>query len=135
MVQLALGLTVPVCRHAAGVEDCYVYNLTASRMALVARVIVRVSQKLCMLCSDLHAGTRLVVSASNSVHYVYSLTAPGAAPVARLTGHVTGSFYIRTAFSPEGDHVLSGSSNGAACIWPVCLCDRTRRPRILMNRL
>ena len=57
-----------------------------------------------------------MVSASNSVHYVYSLTAPGAAPLARLTGHTTGSFYIKTAFSPDGDHVLSGSSDGCPCI-------------------
>ena len=59
------------------------------------------------------------MSASNSVHYLYNVAAPHAGPQACLTGHTTDSFYIKTAFSPTGDHVLSGSSDGHACIWPV----------------
>ena len=65
------------------------------------------------------AGTKLLVSASNSVHYLYNVAAPHAGPQACFTGHTTDSFYIKTAFSPDGDHVLSGSSDGHACIWPV----------------
>ena len=63
------------------------------------------------------------MSASNSVHYLYNVAAPHAGPQACLTGHATDSFYIKTAFSPTGDHVLSGSSDGHACIWPVCSPD------------
>ena len=65
------------------------------------------------------AGTKLLVSASNSVHYLYNVAAPHAGPQACFTGHTTDSFYVKTAFSPDGDHVLSGSSDGHACIWPV----------------
>lgn len=65
------------------------------------------------------AGSRLLVSASNSVHYLFSTISPWTGPIAKFTGHIMGSFYIKTAFSPDGSHIASGSSDNDACIWAV----------------
>ncbi|KAK9798193.1 hypothetical protein WJX73_002428 [Symbiochloris irregularis] len=65
------------------------------------------------------SGSRLLVSASNSVHYMHDTTRPWAGALAAYTGHIQGSFYIKTAFAPDGQHFASGSSNGSACIWAV----------------
>lgn len=63
------------------------------------------------------------MSASNSVHYMHDTTRPWAGPLAAYTGHIQGSFYIKTAFAPDGQHFASGSSNGSACIWAVSNCN------------
>ncbi len=67
----------------------------------------------------LHAGSRLVVSSHNHVHYMFDALRPHLPPLARFTGHRANSFYVRAAFSPDGDHLLSGSTDGNAYIWQV----------------
>ncbi len=46
--------------------------------------------------------------------------------MARYRGHVhsseNGKFYVRTALSPDDRFLLSGSSDGHAYIWEVCVC-------------
>ncbi len=66
-----------------------------------------------------YAGTRLLVSCSNSRHYLLNATQPHMQPLASFSGHVNGSFYIRACFSGDGTHILSGSSDHKAFIWEV----------------
>ena len=69
----------------------------------------------------LRAGSRLLASCSNGRHYLLNALRPAAQPLAAFSGHVNGSFYIRACFSPDGAHVLSGSSDHKAYIWEVAL--------------
>ena len=82
-----------------------------------------------LMSSCVGAGLQLLVSASNSAHYLYNAGTPQAGPQACFTGHRTGSFFVRTAFSPEGDHVLSGCTDGQPCIWPVSLSGSEQQGR------
>ncbi len=64
-------------------------------------------------------GSRLLVSATNNKHQLFSTLQPEAPPSATFEGHIAGSFYVRACFSDDGRHILSGSSNNAAYIWEV----------------
>ncbi|KAL0019055.1 hypothetical protein WJX79_000368 [Trebouxia sp. C0005] len=64
-------------------------------------------------------GSRLLVSVGNSVHYLYDTLRPLIGPTAAFTGHVMSSFFIKACFSPDGSHILSGSSDKNAYIWQV----------------
>jgi len=66
---------------------------------------------------DACAGSRLLVSVGNSVHYLYDTLRPLIGPTAAFTGHVMSSFFIKACFSPDGTHILSGSSDKNAYIW------------------
>ena len=77
--------------------------------------------------SGLCAGSRLRASCSNGRHYLLNALRPATQPVAAFSGHVNGSFYIRACFSPDGRHVLSGSSDHKAYIWEVGLPPFFRR--------
>lgn len=93
------------------------YSCSAS---LTSRATVTAGHRQAVLsCRVGPAGSRLLVSASNSVHYLFDTLVPWQGPLAQFTGHVMGSFYIKTAFSGDGTHILSGSSDAAACIWAV----------------
>ncbi len=50
---------------------------------------------------------------------MYDALRPDSQPVASFWGHMNGSFYIRACFSPDGGHILSGSSDHKAYIWAV----------------
>ena len=70
-------------------------------------------------------GTRLLVSATNNQHQLFSTLHPEQPPSAVFEGHIAGSFYVRACFSGCGRHILSGSSDAAAYIWearaaPLC---------------
>jgi denticleless len=65
------------------------------------------------------SGDVLLVSCIDSCHYLYRLTDLDRPPSTCLQGHVTNSFCIRSCFSPDGRHVLSGSSDRSAYIWDV----------------
>ncbi|KAK9846359.1 hypothetical protein WJX81_002384 [Elliptochloris bilobata] len=64
-------------------------------------------------------GGRLLVSATNNTHQLFSTLAPEQPPSAVFKGHIAGSFYVRACFSNSGRHILSGSSDAAAYIWEV----------------
>ena len=68
------------------------------------------------------SGSRLLVSVGNSVHYMYDTLRPNIGPTAAFTGHATSSFFIKACFSPDGAHILSGSSDKNAYIWQVGIC-------------
>ena len=65
------------------------------------------------------AGSRLLVSVASNTHYLYDALRPHLPPAARYTGHEASSFYIKAAFSPDGSHFVSGSSDKNAYIWAV----------------
>lgn len=44
---------------------------------------------------------------------------PELPPVAQFRGHSVKSFYVRADFSPDGTHIVSGSSDRNAYIWQV----------------
>lgn len=62
------------------------------------------------------------MSVGNSVHYMYDTLRPNIGPTAAFTGHATSSFFIKACFSPDGAHILSGSSDKNAYIWQVGIC-------------
>lgn len=57
------------------------------------------------------------------MHYLYDVLRPHLPPVAEYSGHSAASFYIRAAFSPDGSHFISGSSENKAYIWQVAAVD------------
>ena len=65
------------------------------------------------------------MSVSNHTHYLYDVLRPQQPPLAQFGGHSFRSFYIKAAFSPDGEHILSGSSDRYGYIWsvsPCCTC-------------
>ena len=59
------------------------------------------------------------MSVGNSVLYLYDTLRPDVGPTAAFTGQATSSFFIKACFSPDGTHILSGSSDKNAYIWQV----------------
>ncbi|KAK9820123.1 hypothetical protein WJX72_006352 [[Myrmecia] bisecta] len=70
------------------------------------------------LAQDPH-GSGLIVSVSNHTHYMYDGLRPELPASRMFQGHSSGSFYIKTAFSPDGTHIVSGSSDRNVHIWQV----------------
>ena len=64
-------------------------------------------------------GSKLAVSAYNHKVYLYDSLRPELGPMQTFAGHQNASFYIKVAFSPDGTHVLSGSSDNKGYIWQV----------------
>lgn len=52
---------------------------------------------------------------------MYDTQRPQIGPTAAYAGHVMSSFFIKACFSPDGEHILSGSSDKNAYIWQVGL--------------
>lgn len=67
------------------------------------------------------ARTRLYASCMDGVIYCHRVGGAdeGGAPERRYAGHESGSFYIKATLSPDGDYLLSGSSDRAAYLWAV----------------
>lgn len=66
-----------------------------------------------------YAGTRLLVSSHKSVHFLYDAQRPHLPPLAEYRCRSAASFYVRAAFSPDGTHFITGSSENNAYIWQV----------------
>lgn len=64
-------------------------------------------------------GDRLLVSCLDSQHHLVSLSRLREGPLATWCAPSASkaSFYMRSAFSPCGDYVLSGSRDCGAHIW------------------
>ena len=52
-------------------------------------------------------------------HLLYDVMHPELPPVAEFRGHQVKTFYVRADFSPDGTHIVSGSSDRSAYIWQV----------------
>jgi WD40 repeat protein len=98
---------------SAGNGVHYLYNTLSLLISPVVAFLTHVNSKMCVVC----AGSRLLVSVGNSVHYMYDTLRPLIGPTAAFTGHVMSSFFIKACFSPDGTHILSGSSDKNAYIW------------------
>lgn len=86
---------------------------------------LQVGAGLAGLRTGARAGTRLLVSATNHTHQLFSALHPEQPPAAVFEGHIAGSFYVRACFSGDGRHILSGSSDSRGYIWEA----RPRPPR------
>ena len=65
------------------------------------------------------SGSKLAVTSYNDTIYLYDCMRPECEPVQMFKGHDVSSFYIKLTFSPDGSHILSGSSDSNAYIWQV----------------
>eukprot|EP00475_Leptophrys_vorax_P018435 TRINITY_DN25224_c0_g1_i1.p1 TRINITY_DN25224_c0_g1~~TRINITY_DN25224_c0_g1_i1.p1 ORF type:complete len:497 (+),score=90.21 TRINITY_DN25224_c0_g1_i1:32-1492(+) len=79
-------------------------------------------------CSRIHGihslditsdASRVLVGARNSKVYVYESANLLEGEFMTLTGHTSRTFYVRSKFTPEGTHVISGSSDYRMYLWQV----------------
>ncbi|CAL9050312.1 unnamed protein product [Musa banksii] len=70
------------------------------------------------LSQDSH-GASLVASCMDSRIYLYEVLQPDKGPVKVFSGSKIESFFVKSAISPDGAHILGGSSDGNAYIWQV----------------
>ncbi|KAG7559001.1 WD40 repeat [Arabidopsis thaliana x Arabidopsis arenosa] len=65
------------------------------------------------------SGTFLTASCKDNRIYLYNTLRLDKGPVQSFSGCRIDSFFVRTMISPDGEYVLSGSSDGNAYIWQV----------------
>ncbi|KAL2609907.1 hypothetical protein R1flu_028480 [Riccia fluitans] len=75
-------------------------------------------------------GTRLIATSVDSKIYMYDVMALAKGELKTFTGHTMGSFYIKASFSPDGTHILGGSTDHNAYLWKV---DRPEDPPVLLR--
>ncbi|GLJ48887.1 hypothetical protein SUGI_1031120 [Cryptomeria japonica] len=75
-------------------------------------------------------GTFIIASCMDNKIYMYNTLQPDKSPLKSFSGHELDSFYIKSCFSPDGTHILSGSSDGNAFIWQV---DRPEESPVKLN--
>lgn len=59
----------------------------------------------------------LFANCMDSVIYSFNITSHSFIPLQRYIGHENSTFYIKSSLSPEGNYLLSGSSDEKAYIW------------------
>ncbi|XP_031477958.1 uncharacterized protein LOC116249011 [Nymphaea colorata] len=64
-------------------------------------------------------GSSLAASCMDSRIYLYNVLQPDKGPVKTFSGHLIESFYVKSAISHDGAHLLSGSTDGHAYVWQV----------------
>ncbi|XP_020272509.1 denticleless protein homolog isoform X2 [Asparagus officinalis] len=64
-------------------------------------------------------GVFLAASCMDHRIYLYDVMHLKKGPAKTFTGSKIGSFYVKSAISPDGVHILGGSSDGNAYIWQV----------------
>eukprot|EP00898_Chlorokybus_atmophyticus_P004010 jgi/Chlat1/460/Chrsp103S01070 len=62
-------------------------------------------------------GSTLLASSTSSVIHVFNTLRPESGPLMQLVGHSNKSFFVKAAFSADGSHVVSGSSDHRAYVW------------------
>ncbi len=65
------------------------------------------------------SGLRLYVNCLDNNIYCYNLATYSPKPIMQYVGLVNKSFYIKSSLSPDGQYLLSGSSEEKAYIWNV----------------
>ncbi|XP_059642541.1 uncharacterized protein LOC132284445 [Cornus florida] len=70
------------------------------------------------LSQDLN-GVFISASCMDNRIYLYNVLQLDKGPVRSFSGCRTGSFFVKSALSPDAAHILSGSSDGNAYIWQV----------------
>ncbi|KAF5739603.1 transducin family protein [Tripterygium wilfordii] len=64
-------------------------------------------------------GMFLTASCMDNRIYLYNVLQLDKGPVQSFSGCQIESFYVKAAISPDGAHIISGSSNGSAYVWQV----------------
>jgi denticleless len=64
-------------------------------------------------------GTRLLASYIGGHHLIYNVVHPDHGPCQWFGGNLIDSFYVKSAFSPDGTHIISGSSDSNAYIFSL----------------
>ncbi|KAJ4834190.1 hypothetical protein Tsubulata_018880 [Turnera subulata] len=64
-------------------------------------------------------GVFLTASCMDNRIYLYDVLRVEKGPIQSFTGCRVESFYVKSAISPDANHILSGSSDGNAYIWQV----------------
>ncbi|KAG0418455.1 hypothetical protein HPB47_004803 [Ixodes persulcatus] len=64
-------------------------------------------------------GASLFASCMDSRIYRFNASSYNPMPLGQFVGHSTGSFYVKMDLSPDGQFLLSGSSDGHAYLWNV----------------
>ncbi|KAM4771451.1 denticleless protein homolog [Rhinophrynus dorsalis] len=64
-------------------------------------------------------GTNLFASCTDDEIYMFNTTGLKTDPVSIFSGHQNSTFYIKSSLSPDGQFLLSGSSDHSAYIWQV----------------
>ncbi|XP_063900572.1 denticleless protein homolog [Zophobas morio] len=68
-------------------------------------------------------GSQLLASCTDDVIYQYNTINISRKNVKKYTGHKSeGSFYIKSAFSPDGNYIISGAADHSLYIWEVNSC-------------
>ena len=62
---------------------------------------------------------QLLASFMGGHHLLYDVTRPEVGPLRWFGGHEVASFYVKASFSPDGGHIVSGSSDSKVYIWRV----------------
>ncbi|GLT31933.1 hypothetical protein SLA2020_066320 [Shorea laevis] len=70
------------------------------------------------LSQDLN-GVFLTASCMDNRIYLYNILQLDKGPIQTFSGCQIGSFYVKSAISPDATHILSGSSDGNAYVWRV----------------
>ncbi|XP_044146215.1 denticleless protein homolog [Bufo gargarizans] len=65
------------------------------------------------------SGTSLFASCTDDNIYMFNLAGLKSDPVSVFGGHHNSTFYIKSSLSPDGQFLLSGSSDHSAYIWQV----------------
>ncbi|BFI43251.1 hypothetical protein AXG93_960s1110 [Marchantia polymorpha subsp. ruderalis] len=65
------------------------------------------------------SGTRLIATCVDSKIYMYDVMGLAKGELKTFSGHTMGSFYIKASFSPDGSHILGGSTDHNAYLWKV----------------
>ncbi|KAM5163191.1 denticleless protein homolog [Mantella aurantiaca] len=64
-------------------------------------------------------GSNLFASCTDDNIYMFNITGLNNDPVSVFGGHLNSSFYVKSSLSPDGQFLLSGSSDHSAYIWQV----------------
>lgn len=66
-----------------------------------------------------NSGLKLYVNCMDNNIYCYNLSTYSAEPLVRYVGLRNSTFYIKSSLSPDGQYLLSGSSDEKAYIWNI----------------
>ncbi|XP_055381821.1 protein lethal(2)denticleless [Condylostylus longicornis] len=70
-----------------------------------------------LLCDD--PGNRLYANCMDNTIYCYNLSSYSSKPIEKYVGFRNGTFYIKSCLSPDGQYLISGSSDEKAYIWNI----------------
>jgi WD40 repeat protein len=64
-------------------------------------------------------GTQLLASYIGGQHLIYDVSHPEYGPTQWFGGNLIDSFYVKSTFTPDGTHIVSGSSDNHVYIWSL----------------